>query len=653
MKNESLDLKQHEVIESEATARILVHAGPGTGKTQVSAMRLARLVASGLRPSQILVLSFSRSAVRTLAKRLESRTSEDATVVEDLKHLSIRTFDSWTFRVLRQLGERPETLLARTHDQNIALLAETIEGKDGREVQSLLKDIRHLIIDEFQDLPGVRGRLVLALLNLLAPPGTSSTGFTVLGDEAQAIYGFAIRQGGEDATSQANSWMVLRERYGPELFEIELDRNYRAAAPLADIAARLRQMLRQDISGSQKLANVTELIAGLPISSAALSPDWLTCLPLGSVAILTRTNGEALRVTQKLLGKSVAGPAVPISLQLAGYRHPVPAWIAALLSPLRVQHLPKSQFEKIFVHCSQKLSDAAMKMLRLPDVDNAWLRLLRACGAPDSSTAIDLASLRQRLDWPDAFPDDHVLSDAGLYITTIHQSKGMEFDSVALLQHDTEEHEDAPDYPEEEACISFVAITRAGQQLGVIPTGNIHRAPVARDFGNGSRTRLCHWWAGWVNLEIGIPGDVRTVGFVDEQVLGGLAGVNETQELLLSNAASLRGHKVMLCKMSKPDEPAKTIYGIHLQEGNAPGRLIGHTRDQLTYDLLFLLHKKGYSLPGRIMNLRIGEIVTMTGSDESPSGVPEPYRTSLLWLGVTLFGTGDFKVWKRGSKGRT
>lgn len=66
---------QHAVIEAAADRRILVEAGPGTGKTHTAALRLAKLVRSDVSPAQILVLSFSRSAVRTLTNRLAKVTA--------------------------------------------------------------------------------------------------------------------------------------------------------------------------------------------------------------------------------------------------------------------------------------------------------------------------------------------------------------------------------------------------------------------------------------------------------------------------------------------------------------------------------------------------------------------------------------------------
>ena len=66
------------------------------------------------------------------------------------------------------------------------------------------------------------------------------------------------------------------------------------------------------------------------------------------------------------------------------------------------------------------------------------------------------------------------------------------------------------------------------------------------------------------------------------------------------------------------------------------------TEDQLTFDLLNLLHNHHYPLPGRIFNLRIAGITTLTAPGEIPAAVPQMWTKSGLWLGVLLHGTGDF-----------
>jgi hypothetical protein len=628
------------ILRAGPGARMLVEAGPGTGKTQMAALRLAGLIRTSVSPGQILVLSFSRSAVRTLTKRLAVVAEADPQVIEELRHVSIRTFDSWAFRMLRLLGEPPGFLLGRGYDDNIAALTAHIEGPQREDVRRLIGDRRHLIVDEFQDLPGVRGDLVLALLDLLAPPGEEGCGFTILGDPAQAIYGFAARtKDGKPWPTPQQYWKRVEKLYGAGLEVKSLWTNYRANTPLAALAAELREVLLRDLPKEEKRQVVREKIEALPIPDGGLDPSWLS--GPGSRAILTRTNGEAVRVLQKLLGKDCDGPDVRVRLSAGGYAGLPPAWIGALLRPLRSPTVTHMQFLRIHAKLTTFWDKDVQRRLELPDAETAWKRLAWASGAGEEATMIEIAALRARLAWPDAFPDDQQMVGDELVVTTIHQSKGMEFDIVTVLEHSFVPDDNEAEAANEEANVAYVAVTRAAQALNRLPPTSIYAAPTQRDFQDG-RTRLSYWWRGWINLAMGLGGDVDSTGFVDPALHGGREAVELVQQYLLTNASALEGRKVMLCK-SVPD--GDVVYNIHLQVDTRPGLLIGRTGKQLTLDLLNLLWEKGYQLPGRIMNLRISRVGTATSEGDLP--LEEPDRISRLWLGVSLFGTGDFQPRRR------
>lgn len=648
MTNTDDALHRKHIRCAEGTARLLVEAGPGTGKTEMAALRMAGLIRTGLSPGQMLVLSFSRSAVRNLTGRLARVTNADDQVLEELRHISIRTFDSWAFRMLRLLGHPAPKLLTRGHDDNIEALTGLIVGAERDAIRAHIGDRRHLIVDEFQDLPGVRGELVLALLDFLAPPGQPGAGFTVLGDPAQAIYGFAASSTEQDFPTPAEYWKRITDTYGPDLEVLALTHNYRADRPLAELSSSLRSVLLSPRTDAEKLHIVREVVTTLPSPDEPVGPSWLNNGEAGSRAILTRTNGESLRVLQKLFGKEVEGRATPVRLRAGNHASLPPAWVAALLSRARSPQLPRSQFGRIYSYLTQAWDDATSRSLGLPSETATWLRLCRASGAPDDANSIQLPDLRSRLNWPDAFPDDQIAGEDGLVVTTIHQSKGLEFDIVTVLDTPRDDPEedtdvDGPDDPSllEEANVHYVAITRAGRELNRLEGAELYQAPRTWQLSN-DRERLCHWRNGWMNLEMGLRGDVDPFGFVDPHLHDGTDAVGELQDFLLHNACSLQGHKVMLCKRANN---GKAVWYIHLQEADRPALLIGQTGSQLTFDLLDMLYGRGFALPSRIFNLRIAGVGTVSSDAEFP--LDEPYRTSRLWLGVSLFGTGDFRTHRR------
>lgn len=643
--------EQRAVIEAGADEWLLVVAGPGTGKTQVAAMRLVHLLELGLQPAQILVLSFSRSAVATLSKRLATLRVDDQGVMEELRHLAIRTFDSWAFRMLRQGGEVVTDLLSRSHEQNIAAVTRRLEDV-ADPIGERLGVIRHVIVDEFQDLPGVRAEMVASLLGRLNREGNPRVGFTVLGDPVQAIYRFAARNG--DQPVPTDPWQDLKRRMGPKLREIVLTRNHRATEKLAAVAASLRKILGSaDLDAERKLAAMQRFLGNMPASTtdSRLAPGWLAQLPEGSLAVLTRTNGEAVRVWKMLLGDGLEGPSVSVRMRLAGSTPTVPAWIAGLLSSFKHPSISRKVFELAYAKAKERFGGEAAPDVGLPSAEVAWRRLARASGAPESAASLDLDELRSRLTWPDSFPDDQVSEEAAVHITTIHQSKGMEFDNVALLDAPERDSDDPPDDPLEQAHVGFVAVTRAGRHLGRLPSTCIFKPPRNRVFRHG-RSRLVGWGP-LVNMQMGLDGDLEPTSFVSAEVHGDERRVASLQQTLLEGVATLRGRKVVLSqvKTDGTSPRARDIrYDVRLQQHEGEGLLLGRTTAQVTHDLLDLLWDLGNAMPRNIYNLRIAEVNSIGVNADLNEDIPEPWRSSRLWLGITLAGTGDFKTWKRHGK---
>lgn len=637
-----VDHQQQKVIQSSSTVNVLVNAGPGSGKTLVSALRLLELVKSGIEPSQILVLSFSRSAVATLSSRIKKLNISKA-LVEELRYLSIRTFDAWAFRMLRLAGAPSNDLLRNSHDENIRRLTDMFVDDGCSELHRRLQNIRHVIVDEFQDLPGVRADMVLALLTRLDRLSAGKIGFTVLGDPAQAIFSFTVCNQGDLPAD--DPWKALRDRFKSSLDEVELNHNYRSLPELSDTFSRLRLVLRDGARPpEERFREVKTYLESLPDSGTEgkIGPAWLADLPEGSVAILLRSNGEALRVATMLYGRDNV-PAVSIKLRLAGHKdNPVPIWVGALMAPVTFERMTRSLFDSLYRGVVNRVAADVVSNIGLPEQNIAWRCLQAVVGGEAADTFIDMNQLRERLAWPDVFPTDSVTSQKkAVYVTTIHQSKGMEFDHVALLHSDVAD--DLPKNPLEEANVGFVAVTRAGRSLRTLANDVIWR-PFSQVELAGERKRLKTWSHGWVNLQIGLPGDIDPASFVSEQLHGSHSSVASIQETLLSHGESLAGRKVLLKKAILQDH--KVVYDILLLNEDGKDLLIGRTSSQLTFDLLKLLGKD-YSLPSRIMNVRIADVRTLTAPAVLPDDVPAPWRKSRVWLGISLFCSADFKPFKK------
>ena len=145
--------EQRAVAEAPIAAKLLVNAGPGTGKTHTLVARISHLIdVQDLAPGAVLALSFSRAAVGVMRTRLKA-TEEAAARVLPI------TFDSMATRVLSHVdpdGAWQET----SYDGRI----EAATARIG-DVVDFLSEIEHVCVDEVQDLVGVRMKFVQALID--------------------------------------------------------------------------------------------------------------------------------------------------------------------------------------------------------------------------------------------------------------------------------------------------------------------------------------------------------------------------------------------------------------------------------------------------------------------------------------------------------
>lgn len=75
---------------------LLVLAGAGTGKTRTIIARARHLLESGVQPSRLLILSFTRKSAKEIVNRLQSSISQDA------RQLHGQMFHSWCMEMIER-----------------------------------------------------------------------------------------------------------------------------------------------------------------------------------------------------------------------------------------------------------------------------------------------------------------------------------------------------------------------------------------------------------------------------------------------------------------------------------------------------------------------------------------------------------------------
>ena len=182
---------QQEVLKLAPDHSALVIAPPGTGKTHLLIEKVASLLNSSEldNPSdELVILSFTRAAVREVSNRLKEKASSDKNELFD--YVSVRTFDSFAGYMLtyEEMVDGPNG----DYDSAIKRLASYIESGRSEAINDRINALRYLVVDEIQDLSKDRATLVLLLAKVVLQ---NNGAILMLGDPCQAIYDWDVAAG--------------------------------------------------------------------------------------------------------------------------------------------------------------------------------------------------------------------------------------------------------------------------------------------------------------------------------------------------------------------------------------------------------------------------------------------------------------------------
>jgi len=222
----SLSDAQQRIIEDNQHDAIQVLAGPGSGKTMVLVHKIASLILKeDVKPEQFLMLTFSHAAAAEFRNRLYELIGMTA------KEVEIRTFHGYALALIgRQIGEGKEELLQNV----VAVAAKQIQ--DGL-VHPQLKSV--LMLDEFQDINADAFDLIEALYD--AQDGAMR--LIAVGDDDQCIMESV---NGADVRYFEHFIERFGQGEGSHARYALLD-NYRSRRPVLRVASTLLEHLRTRI----------------------------------------------------------------------------------------------------------------------------------------------------------------------------------------------------------------------------------------------------------------------------------------------------------------------------------------------------------------------------------------------------------------------
>jgi hypothetical protein len=488
MQHIQVDAQQQAIIEASPSARLIVEAGPGCGKTRVACARVARLLDAGEMPDRILLLSFTRTAVHEMRNRIAQMAGAGARAVRGVE---IRTIDSFAWRITTGVQE----VTVNSYEDSIQAATAALARPD-EELRSYLNRFNHVLVDEAQDLVDPRAELILAFLNSLR----QDAGWTVFLDPAQAIYGWSSDAGergsGEDFLSK------LGQLKGPVRRE-SLSRIHRTARPeLLDLLSKTRTIALEVASGSRLEQMQAEL------ESRATSKQHNPSDMVELVQAMGKDADDTLllfrwRVDALMAASYFTNAGLPYRLRLGGMPRVAAPWIALVANQLararaRMSGVSREEFDMAWASaCAPRWLASGWK------ADSAW-ELLRRIG-PSGKFYVDFRRVADRLAVA-VLPDEAFVKDigpGGPIIGTVHGSKGREARHVLFCLPPEARDCESPIEADEEARVLYVGVSRATHQVRLLRSTGLGRAY--------HEHRPWRQVRGGLQVELGREGDVDPV----------------------------------------------------------------------------------------------------------------------------------------------
>lgn len=454
------DEYQQAAIKNEKN-RLLITAGPGSGKTTVLTRRIAYLInEKKVKPENCLAITFTRRAAGEMRERLEKLLPEGAEM------LNIHTFHSLCFAILKENSDRAGLNKNFTvmSEQEKALLKDeklfentlsfddliTLTVKLLSENINLLnlyrEKFKYVSVDEYQDIDENQYNLI----RLLVPQNGN---IFVIGDPNQAIYGF---RGGD-----SKFFNNFKTDY-PDTQIVNLKNNYRSTESIVEASNEMINCFNikavsdspheritihkapTDKAEAEFIAGTIEnLIGGHSFFSidSRRSDGQYSDYSFSDFAILCRTSSQFPLIIEAL--KRTGMPFVKLSNDLLCEQKPVMKLIRGLDDNSSVTEQLKNSAAEIDDYILKYLINLAQKTKN----KNEFIH--------EVSFLTEADTLDKRAD--------------RITLMTLHASKGLEFkcvfiagleDGILPLYRAKEENE-----IEEERRLLYVGMTRAKERL--------------------------------------------------------------------------------------------------------------------------------------------------------------------------------------------
>ena len=431
---ESLSPMQRRIIDDNESQYIVVAAGPGSGKTKVLVHKLASLLLlEDVRSDQLLMLTFSRSAATEFKSRLIELIGEAAFFV------NIRTFHSYCFNLLGQIGSITESESVVPRATSMILDGEIEAGKITKTV---------LVLDEAQDMNRDEYALIEALMQK-----NEDMKIIAVGDDDQNIYEFR--------GSNSKYLKSLLEKENSQKYE--LTDNYRSDRAIVDFANRFAEdiSVRMKTSPINAISKETGLVQITKYDTDELMIPTLNLIKRtyrgGRACVMTATNEEALIMTGILNKNGLNAKLIQSNDGFDLYNlYEFRMFLSMLEDPQEQPIIQQDVWEQTLNAFIQKFRHSTC----LPEC----LNLLNAF---DKINKVKYYSDLIEYIHESRMEELAVQSKDMILVSTVHKSKGREFDTVYMILNHYRINDDTSKH------VLYVGITRAQKRLFINCNNNL------------------------------------------------------------------------------------------------------------------------------------------------------------------------------------
>lgn len=397
---ELLSSRQMEIISDKESRCIVVAAGPGSGKTRVLVHKLASLLLlEDVKHEQLLMLTFSRAAATEFKQRLMELIGNAAHFVE------IKTFHSYSFDLMGRIGNLEDS------DDVVRRAAEMIRNGEV-EPNRISKTV--LVIDEAQDMSADEYALVQALMQQ-----NEEMRAIAVGDDDQNIYEFR----GSDS-----KYLYELSRMEGSRF-VEMTENYRSSKAVVEFANFFSRKIHRRLKRTP-ISSVTNADGKVVVTRfesenlyEPLVHDLISRPHIGTIGLLTQTNEESViflallrcrGVNAKLI-QSADGFNFSALAEVRYFLRQLEMMVTTPVIPDEAWHTAK---ERTF---SKYTSSASLSYLK------------RCVELFEKTVRTKYYSDFKEFVYESSIEDFSDIDGADVTISTIHKSKGREYDEVYMV----------------------------------------------------------------------------------------------------------------------------------------------------------------------------------------------------------------------------